>query len=161
MASKLSEIRIMRWLRTADRLLPAALGLLVLATAAVDRARAVTQLHDPTLDHTMVVYGATNGQGANRGPWVVQVEGVKDEFLYVRIDPVEPNGFDPTLRAISGDGNVYFARLHSAGAADICMKVTVSGWVTVHVDYETGSEQRVRFEFSRRASCVSGEDPPH
>jgi len=152
---------IMRWFRMVDRLLPATLGLLVLGTAVADHARAVTQLHDPTFDNTLVVYGATNGHGIARGPWLVQIAAAKDEFLYVRIDPVDPNGNSPTLRAIAGDGNVYFGQLHSAGAADICLKVTVTGWVTVHVDYQNVSEQRLKFEYSRRASCSGGEDPPH
>jgi hypothetical protein len=136
-------------------------GLLALLLATADRIQAVTQLHDQTFDNTLVTYGVTNGHGSNRGPWVVQIAAGKDEFLYVRVDPVDAGANSPVLRAVSGDGNVYFGSLHSGGAADLCMKVTVTGWMTVHVDYATVSEQRLRLEYSRRGSCVSGEDPPH
>jgi hypothetical protein len=137
-----------------------------LATVAVSPAHAVTKLRDPVAGNTTVIHGVTNGRGGHRGPWIVQIAVAQGEFLRVRVDPEDSNSGNPTLRAIAGDGAIYFGRLHSGNSADLCFEVLVTGWMTVHIDFANLSEQRFRFEFSRNLPkdggvCTAGEDPPH
>jgi hypothetical protein len=124
-----------------------------------DRAAAVTKLHDPVSGHDTAIFGATNGSGIYRGPWVVQIAAAKSEFLYVEIGAASGGGSN-TLRAIAADGKVYFGPQHSGGSASLCIKVPVTGWVTYFVDIEGDSEQRFSFSYNRNA-CHTLEDQPH
>jgi hypothetical protein len=134
-----------------------AIGVLVtLAAGAADGGP--TRLHDPVMDHDTQLNGVTNGQGAHRGPWVVQIAVAEGEFLYVRADP-DIQGNAMMIRAIAGNGWVYFGRNHSLGSADLCIEVPVTGWVTVHIDADGPSEQRFAFEFRRRGPCAFVDSP--
>jgi hypothetical protein len=136
-----------------------AIGVLgMVALAAGPAASGPTRLHDPLMDHDTQLHGVTNGQGAHRGPWVVQIAVAEGEFLYVRADP-DIQGNDMMIRAIAGNGRVYFGRNHSLGSADLCIEVPVTGWVTVHIDAEGPSEQRFAFEFRRRGPCAFVDSP--
>jgi len=145
----------MLYLRSIGLRSVTALSLLALATFGGDRAAAVTKLHDPAFDHTTVVYGATNGNGINRGPWVVQIAAAKDEYLEMTTDTQSGAG-GVRMRAIAGDGSVYFSYTDTFPYNEIlCLKVPVSGWVTVHVDVniyngDGPSEERLFFRYQRR-----------
>jgi hypothetical protein len=136
-----------------------ALAAAVLAVTAGEATAGPTRLHDPALDHVTLVHGVSNGQGTLRGPWVVQLAVAEDEFLYLTAI-AEPAGGVTTLRAIAGNGRVYFGRNHSLGGADVCIQVPVTGWMTVHVDVAGASEQRFVFSYVRKTGCAVV-DPPH
>jgi hypothetical protein len=115
-----------------------------------------------------VVHGATNGNGANRGPWVVQIAAAKDELLELSVGFPGPSSTPfPILRVIAGNGNIYVAdaRLCIVGTGPCivytCVRVPVTGWVTVHVDPIGAAEQRVEFSYRRGADLCEFEDQPH
>jgi hypothetical protein len=140
----------------------AALGLFALVTMAGDSADAVTKLHDPVLGNVTTVYGDTNGNGIHRGPWVVQIAVAKGEQIVVYASPVDQLTMAPTMRAIAGNGSIYLGHPYfPATTTYTCFTVPVSGWVTVHVDVPGLSEQRIKFEYSRKAPGFCTSFPPH
>jgi hypothetical protein len=143
--------------RSTVRSLFVAAGLLVVTSIHGDRAAAVTRIHDIAIDEWKIIYGATNGQGNYRGPWVVQIAVAKDHRLTVRSFTGSPPA---NMRMIAGNGAVYF---YSLPGTKFCITVPVTGWITIVVDVPGASEQTFDFQFmAGPLPCIATpEEPPH
>jgi len=143
--------------RLNGRHLLAVLSLLGAAWLCPAPASAATRIHDNS-NASLVddyVYGATNGHGAARKPWVAQFAAAQGDCLKLLIQDVSTT---TKLRAVTGDGSIYII------ANNLWIIAPVTGWITVHVDISGDTEQRFKLIYSLLRPgadyCGAG-DPPH